>query len=198
MAAVKRQGGHQNGGSKPEGVKGNVSSVSGLLRANQTIAALAAVKYDMHLTRVNMKDMSRRLDRMLAMTMALCNHMGIDPDNLDLDPTPDTASTHSMDSSPATGFLTHDIVSRDAGTNNNLGSEDEEPSQVRPSLILRLVESDYDTHTPIQEEQGIDAASQTSDDKHNVTDILAELQGRMDRFEEWKKKVDQRLNDAGL
>ena len=61
MAAVKRQCGHQKASSKPEDVKGNVSSVSGLIRANQTIAALAASKHDIYRTRV-MEDINRHLD----------------------------------------------------------------------------------------------------------------------------------------
>ena len=124
--------------------------------------------------------------------MALCNHMGIDLDNFDLDPT-----TRSMDPSLATRFSAHEPVPQHTGIRNDVGSEDEKPPKVCIGLVLRLAEIDYDM-APIQEEQGIDVVSQTSNDKHNVTDRLAELQGRMDSFDEWKKQVNHRLKDAGL
>ena len=197
-AVVKRKGGQQKGG------KGNVPSVVSR-HTNQTIVDPMESDFETELRLLlaeieGIKNLipllNQSVDKVLAMIIGLCRDRGINPD--DVDPAAATASTSSVDPLPVTGLPAHDLVPQHTCTHSDVGSEDEEPPQVRPSLILRLAEIDYDTYTPIQEEQGIDDASQTNNDGHNTTDRLADLQGRMDRFEEWKKRVDHRLKDAGL
>ena len=90
-----------------------------------------------------LENLSHNLEKAVAMLMALSNHMGIDPllipgfnDNPTITPT----LTHSMDPLPVTRFSSH----------NNVGGEDEIPSQVCRSPMRYFAGHDHDLFALIQ------------------------------------------------
>jgi hypothetical protein len=172
-------------------------------RADQTLAAqtasdqedcilrlearLLAIERTLQDIQVQLKALASGMQDILAMTTALCTHFGITPSlRPGSNATAAATSIHSQIPEPVTEFAARSP----AGVTSNAGGEDEEPSQVCPSLVPCLWKV---INELIQE-----VAWQTSDNGHDLAARLVVLQGRMDGFEEWMKGVDRRLKDAGL
>ncbi|KAH9030932.1 hypothetical protein EDB85DRAFT_1961685 [Lactarius pseudohatsudake] len=99
---------------------------------------------------------SRTLCDVIVLLRAVCEHQGITiPLLSDLTATAASTSIHPVTPSLVTGSLVHNLAPQ-SDEISNVGTEDEEPSQVCPSLIPCFVESGFAISALIQE-----AASQT-------------------------------------
>src|SRR6266702_2668019 len=113
-------------------------------RADETLVAQAALNNDDRLLRIEarLSSIERHWEglpaiqwtqqEVRAMLLGLCRHQGFNPS---LHSGSSAASTHSMIPSPVAGLSSYSLDPQYSGANGDVGREDEEPSQVRPSLI---------------------------------------------------------------